>query len=300
MMPIPIQWIDWRYCLTRSALAALVCFCCSLPQVLSVLQLPARPTFFVPPSQRSVQEKVRMLKAAAPSVRDGTNQDYAIFLEDHLPEYALANYLEVLNAAIDLAPFGNADAEYTVGVIWETRSQWQDVFARDYAPYTAKCWYSKAAEHGSAQAFTALACMMSPQNYAQTTEQIRLLRKAIELGDPSAKVYLGLVYKGSSRFKNNYKQAMELFEEATRTNDREAVTWALSEALRLWNEGKAVPSNEFRSGAKGVFEFLQKYAPELQEEEFREQFFKYEPYPSMAGQLRWEVLSKVRKQRHLS
>ena len=131
------------------------------------------------------------------------NAEFLISLEPSL----------VIAACKRLADRGSADAEYTLGVIY---NQGLGV-SQDYA--AAAKWYRQAAEQGNPRAQNNLGALYSngqrvPQRYG---EAAKWYRKAAEQGHIIAAVNLGYMYESGRGVAQDYAQAVRWYRVAAET-----------------------------------------------------------------------------------
>ena len=142
--------------------------------------------------------------------------------EDADAAYFKGDYTTALRLYRPLAEQGNADAQYSLGIMY---AKGQGV-PQNYAE--AVTWYRKAADQGVAQAQHNLGLMYRdgqgvPQDYAQAH---KWYRKAADQGDADAQYNLGIMYAKGEGVPQDYVQAHKWWNlaaaryEASETVDR--------------------------------------------------------------------------------
>ncbi|WP_449370697.1 tetratricopeptide repeat protein [Thiomonas sp.] len=132
--------------------------------------------------------------------------------------YARGDYTTALHELQPLAEQGDAQAQYTLGLIYVIGRG----VPQDYA--MAAYWYRKAAEQGHAGAQFNLGLLYDdgrgvPQNYAKA---IQWYRKAAEQGDAKAQALVGLMYEYGRGVLQDYVQAHKWLNIAASNGDEVA------------------------------------------------------------------------------
>jgi len=129
-----------------------------------------------------------------------------------------ANNASALKKLRLLANKGDSDAQYNLGVMYETG----DGVPQDYTQ--AMAWYLKAAEQGEVSAQSNLGVMYQkargvPQDYKQA---VYWYRKAAEQGDATAQYNLGVMYDRGWGVLQDYTQAIGWYRKAVDQGDADA------------------------------------------------------------------------------
>jgi tetratricopeptide (TPR) repeat protein len=125
-------------------------------------------------------------------------------LEDGQAAYKKSDFATAFQILRPLADQGNADAESSLGSMYDLGRG----VARDYAE--AVKWYRKAADQGNAHAESSLGSMYDlgrgvAQDYA---EAVKWYRKAADQGNTDAQVNLGSMYYFGSGVSQDYAHLM--------------------------------------------------------------------------------------------
>jgi hypothetical protein len=165
----------------------------------------------------------------------------------------------------------------------------------------ATVWYHRAQAHGSPDASLALGRLIevSSSNPKPTKEIVSLYEEAIARGNDDAKIALGCCYQNSNT-DFGAKEAMELFEKASKAKSVYTVDSAVIQILSLWRANRAVPSAEFSRGKTSAFDFLSAFDSKLNKHRFDNFFTVGGCTPDFYGQYRAEILPKVRNSLGLS
>ena len=132
--------------------------------------------------------------------------------------YKQGDYATALREFRPLAERGDAEAQYTLGLMYR---KGQGV-AQDDAD--AVKWYRKAAEQGDAEAQHNLGFMYGeglgvPKDYA---EAVGWYRKAAEQGFASAQAVLGVLYAVGRVVRQDYAEAVKWYRKAAEQGDAES------------------------------------------------------------------------------
>jgi len=155
--------------------------------------------------------------------------------------YEAGDYETALEILIPLAAAGDANAQNSLGVMYERGSGVQQSYAE------AIKWYGKAAEQGSAKAQTNLGSMYEggfgvQQDYA---EAIKWFRKAAEQGLASAQTNLGLMYFKELGVQQDYAVALKWFVKAAEQGD----AYAQHNLGFMYFKGLRVPQDAIKAYA---------------------------------------------------
>ena len=153
----------------------------------------------------------RTLEAAAIAVLFAfTAIAHASNLDDAVAAAMRGDYATAYKIILPLAERGEADAQYSLGVMY---------FQGVSVPQDNKeavAWWRKAAEQGNANAQLELGVMYTrgqgvPQDYK---EAIAWWRKAAEQGNANAQYNLGVMYADGEGVPQDYKEAMAWYRKA--------------------------------------------------------------------------------------
>ena len=127
----------------------------------------------------------------------------------------------VYNRTLMSAAMGQADAQFTLGLLYETGKG----VPQDYA--TSVKWYRQAAEQGHALAQNNLGnlCFKGlgmPQDFALA---MRWYRQAAEQGETIAQYNLGYHYANGKGVKRDYVLAYKWFNLGAIKGNRDTMTW---------------------------------------------------------------------------
>jgi hypothetical protein len=247
------------------------------------------------------------------ALRDRNPQDLirGMIDPDH-PDYELCTFE---SAALELAPLGNANAEYILGWISMDRfcssSNLQPPASKlasrinlnnlglTASQKRAVPWYLSASRHGCSAASVALGRMFE-NSYGEERERglklaVHFYEKGIEQGDVEAKSLLACCYARGNGVKTDSRRAWRDLEEVITRGDADASTYAIVLALSLWKDEKLTPPPAFTQGAAKAFEFARRYDSSINTAEqldiiYMNPGFTPNPYP----QLRWRLATRIR------
>jgi len=193
----------------------------------------------------------------------------------------------VLNAALNSARSGNAEAEYVMGWMWANGYGSDVVAAKEFRRLSgasagqliaatsayvriassdeengeaafrfARNWYKLAASHGCAKAAEELGFLSELGRGGPPDQQAALYwyGRAAAAGDDVAKMDLAFMHENGKGCNVDYSEAMRWYERAYQYSATSE--WALANILRLWATNRAYPSASCRKGARNLKEFL--------------------------------------------
>jgi TPR repeat protein len=156
-------------------------------------------------------------------------------LEDGLAAYGRGDYAAALRLFLPLANEGNADAQYSLGVMYGNGRG----LPQDYSE--AVKWFRRAADQGQATSQYNLGVMYgkgqgAPQDYA---EAAKWFRKAAEQGKTSAQYNLAYVYSIGQGVPQDYAEAAKWYRKAAEQGDADAQNRLGS----MYGTGQGVPQD---------------------------------------------------------
>ena len=130
--------------------------------------------------------------------------------DESLAAYDRGDYATAHRGFRNLAEQGDANAQYALGVMFDTG----EGVPQDYAE--ALKWYRRAAEQGNDDAQNSLGNMFDsgegvPQDYA---EAMRWYRRAAEQGNAKAQFNLGVMFHSGEGVPQDYAEAVRLYRLA--------------------------------------------------------------------------------------
>ena len=156
-----------------------------------------------------VADRSQQPKISAEEFLDGYER--AVDVADRCQQlYRNGQYEQAFPMCSKAAEQGNADAQYILGVMYDSG----EGVRQDYAE--ALKWYRKAAEQGLVEAQFYLGLMYySGQGVQQDyAEALKWYRKAIERGNASAQFFLGLMYYSGEGVREDYAEAVKWYRKA--------------------------------------------------------------------------------------
>ncbi|MDB5492614.1 MAG: Sel1 repeat domain protein [Micavibrio sp.] len=196
---------------------------------------------------------------------------------------------------------GNADAEFALGYMYDTKPGLKD-------EDKAMSWYALAAEHGSLQAQDILGSMYFYGGHVQEDPEraFRLFKNPAERGFINAQRGLCYLYQNPDIGGGDYVEAMKWCRKAAAQND--AV--AMEEIGSLYERGQGVPANQetafswyYKSAENGNINFAELgehyYAGQGVEQNYARAYYWFLLDPRTEGTGRW-VTKRDAAAAHLS
>ncbi len=147
-----------------------------------------------------------------------TGTGWAGPFEDAYIAYTRGDYAAALKVFVPLAEAGNADAEYSVGVMYANGRGMPRAYAE------AAKWFRRAAEKGQAGAQYDLGVLYAKGQGVpeDTTEAAKWFRKAADQGKPSAQYNLGYMYSTGQGVPQDYAEAAKWYRKAADQGDTDS------------------------------------------------------------------------------